>query len=98
MNEYTHVEDHVFGDKIGGRGADYARYVEDTVRPFIELRYGTPRVVGVMGSSLGGLMAFYQVICIRRATTLRRRFRRLAGAVRPAYSDDDRYLPFDVKS
>ena len=61
MNEYTHVEDHVFGDKIGGRGADYARYVEDTVRPFIELRYGTPRVVGVMGSSLGGLMAFYQV-------------------------------------
>ena len=61
MNEYTHVEDHVFGDKVGGRGADYARYVEDTVRPFIELRYGTPRVVGVMGSSLGGLMAFYQV-------------------------------------
>ena len=40
MNEYTHVEDHV-GDKVGGRGADYARYVEDTVRPFIEL--GTRR-------------------------------------------------------
>ena len=46
MNEYTHVEDHVFGDKVGGRGADYARYVEDTVRPFIELRYGTPRWLG----------------------------------------------------
>ena len=40
MNEYTHVEDHVFGDKVGGRGADYARYVEDTVRPFIELGTG----------------------------------------------------------
>ena len=61
MNEYTHVEDEVFGGKVGGKGADYARYVENTVRPFIELRYGTPRVVGVMGSSLGGLMAFYQV-------------------------------------
>ena len=61
MNEYTHVEDSVFGGRVGGRGEDYARYVENRVRPFIELRYGTPKVVGVMGSSLGGLMAFYQV-------------------------------------
>lgn len=56
--EYTAVPDVIGGQPAGGKGLDYADYVEKTVRPFIEAHYGpTPRV-GVMGSSLGGVISY----------------------------------------
>jgi hypothetical protein len=56
--EYTAVVDVVNSQTLGGKGLDYADFVEHTVRPFIEAHYGTPARVGVMGSSLGGLISY----------------------------------------
>ena len=98
MNEYTHVEDHVFGDKVGGE----ALTTRATSRiPFDPLSSPLRDATGgwghglfawwsdgiLPGSSLSGELrlcgvAFWDV---------------WLGLVRPAYSDDDRYLPFDVK-
>ncbi|MBI5487374.1 MAG: alpha/beta hydrolase [Deltaproteobacteria bacterium] len=60
LDEYTPVQDEAGGVPIGGRGDEYADFVEETVRPLIETRYGTPEQVGVLGSSLGGLIAFHE--------------------------------------
>jgi hypothetical protein len=64
MDEYTHVQDDISGGGtpqiVGGDAAAYADYVQLTVRPFIEARYGSPTRVGVMGSSLGGLVSYYE--------------------------------------
>lgn len=46
----------------GGRGDDYADLVQDTVIPFVEARYGTPEVRGVMGSSLGGVISYHHAL------------------------------------
>lgn len=59
MDEYTQVPDFISGQSIGGLGDAYADFLENTVRPFIRLRYGEPGPVGVMGSSLGGLISFH---------------------------------------
>jgi predicted alpha/beta superfamily hydrolase len=59
MDEYTHDQDVIDGTAYGGRGAEYAAFVEDDVRPLIASVYGEPPVVGTMGSSLGGLISFY---------------------------------------
>lgn len=56
--EYTPVLDVVNTQTLGGKGLDYADFVENTVRPFIESRYGTTAHRGVMGSSLGGLISY----------------------------------------
>ena len=56
--EYTPVDDVIGGQPYRSKGLDYADYVEHTVRPFIEAHYGTPARVGVMGSSLGGLISY----------------------------------------
>lgn len=53
--EYTHTPDLGFD----ARGADYARYVVETVRPLVRDAWGEPGRVGVMGSSLGGLISLY---------------------------------------
>jgi len=58
MDEYTHVQDDL-GSPIGGAGDDYADYVELTVRSLIAQHYGEAARVGVMGSSLGGLISFH---------------------------------------
>ncbi len=58
MDEYTHVQDNI-GELVGGRGDDYADYVNTTVRGLIEAQYGEAPKVGVMGSSLGGLISFH---------------------------------------
>lgn len=58
LDEYTHVPDALDGQMIGGLGDDYADYVDGTVRPRMEAAYGAAEVVGTMGSSLGGLIAF----------------------------------------
>ncbi len=62
IDDYTHVTDFIYGDWYGGGGDDYADYVEQTVRPLIEGRYGAAPVVGVMGSSLGGLISLHQAL------------------------------------
>ncbi len=56
--EYTPVQDVINSQTLGGKGLDYADYVEGTVRPFIEARYGKTAHVGVMGSSLGGIISY----------------------------------------
>jgi predicted alpha/beta superfamily hydrolase len=46
-------------EDAGGRGHDYARFVLDEVKPFIDANYRTlpdRRHTGVVGSSLGGLI------------------------------------------
>jgi hypothetical protein len=58
MDEYTHVADWI-PDAVGGRADDYARLVEEEVRPLVRRWYGEPGPVGVMGSSLGGLVSLY---------------------------------------
>ncbi|MBL9100335.1 MAG: hypothetical protein JNL82_05225 [Myxococcales bacterium] len=58
MDEYTHVPDSLQGQVLGGQGDQYADFVENTVRPRMEAAYGAAEVVGTMGSSLGGLIAY----------------------------------------
>lgn len=59
MDEYTHVPDTIAGVEYGGDGDAYAAFVQDTVRPFVRERYGEPGPVGLMGSSLGGLISLH---------------------------------------
>ncbi|MBW2455728.1 MAG: alpha/beta hydrolase [Deltaproteobacteria bacterium] len=58
FDEYTHVQDDI-GGLIGGSGDAYADFVQTTVRGLVAARYGEPNRVGVMGSSLGGLISFH---------------------------------------
>jgi hypothetical protein len=60
--DYTPVADDLGGGPIGGGAAAYADFVHDTVRPFVEARYGPVPTVGLIGSSLGGLVAWYQAL------------------------------------
>jgi predicted alpha/beta superfamily hydrolase len=59
MDEYTHVPDVISGQTLGGKGDAYADFLKNTVRPLIKKQYGEPGPVGVLGSSLGGLIAFH---------------------------------------
>jgi hypothetical protein len=56
MAEYTHVEDTIDGVVYGGRAEDYAVLVQ-SLRADVEDRYGAAARVGLMGSSLGGLVS-----------------------------------------
>ncbi|MFT3770160.1 MAG: alpha/beta hydrolase-fold protein [Minicystis sp.] len=58
MDEYTHVTDVISGGTVGGKADDYADFLQHTVRPLVQKQYGEPGPVGVMGSSLGGLISF----------------------------------------
>ncbi len=59
MDEYTHVPDVIGGQSLGGKGDAYADFLASTVRPLIKKHYGEPGPVGVLGSSLGGLICFH---------------------------------------
>ncbi len=59
MDEYTPVEDILDGTVYGGDGDVYAAFVQETVRPLAARTWGEPAQVGVMGSSLGGLISFH---------------------------------------
>lgn len=59
MEEYTHVEDLLDGEPYGGWGDRYAAFLQDDVRPLVAATWGEPPTVGVMGSSLGGLVSFH---------------------------------------
>ena len=61
MNEYTHVQDDI-GGLVGGGGDAYADFVQNTVRGLVTARYGEPSTIGVMGSSLGGLISFHMAL------------------------------------
>lgn len=59
VEEYTPTRD--YRDR-GGRAHDYLRSVVEELKPFIDLNYHTrtePHSTGIMGSSLGGLLALY---------------------------------------
>jgi predicted alpha/beta superfamily hydrolase len=60
MDEYTHVQDDIDGTGalVGGKADAYADLLQNTVRPLVKGHYGEPGPVGVMGSSLGGLISF----------------------------------------
>jgi predicted alpha/beta superfamily hydrolase len=60
MDEYSPDRD--AKRNAGGRGADYARFVVDEVKPFIDRTYRTRpgrADTGIAGSSLGGLISLY---------------------------------------
>ena len=61
IDEYTHVTDVIdgSGQSIGGLGDAYADFLEGAVRPLVASHYGEPKVIGTMGSSLGGLISFH---------------------------------------
>jgi hypothetical protein len=59
MDEYTHVEDVIGGEFVGGAADAYADLVVGTVLSLVEGRYGAPERRGIMGSSLGGLVSFH---------------------------------------
>jgi hypothetical protein len=59
FEEYTAFVDRVGGDERGGAAADYLAWIEETVRPLVREQYGEPARVGMMGSSLGGLLVLY---------------------------------------
>lgn len=59
ISEYTHTTDYLHDTTYGGLGAEYAALQEETIRPLMESAYGEAATVGVMGSSLGGLISLY---------------------------------------
>lgn len=62
MDEYTQVEDLLDGQTVGGRASEYADFLVDGVMPFVEARYPVASEaadIGVLGSSLGGLVSLY---------------------------------------
>ena len=59
MVEYTHVDDSFDGITYVAQGDRYAKFVEESVRPFIEKTFRTTGKNGLMGSSLGGLISLY---------------------------------------
>ncbi len=62
FDEYTPVTDVIGGEEVGGRADEYADFLVDGIKPFIEARYpvaSDPAGVATMGSSLGGLVSLY---------------------------------------
>jgi predicted alpha/beta superfamily hydrolase len=59
MDEYTHVADVLSGNSTGGEGDAYVAFLESEVRSLIASVYGEPGRIGVMGSSLGGLISLH---------------------------------------
>lgn len=58
FEEYAHSRDRIDGNEHGGRGDAYADFVNLSLRPFIESRYGKARRAGLLGSSMGGLISY----------------------------------------
>jgi len=62
MDEYTHVQDIISGQPIGGSGEAYYGLVRTRVMPLVEGHYRVrtgPENTWAMGSSLGGLISLY---------------------------------------
>ena len=59
VDEYTHVTDLIDGNSVGGLGDAHSELLQLAVRPLIAQHYGEPRKVGLLGSSLGGLISLH---------------------------------------
>jgi predicted alpha/beta superfamily hydrolase len=59
MDEYTQATDTIHGTVYGGEADAYLDLIDEVVRPLAESAYGSADVVGIMGSSLGGLVSLY---------------------------------------
>ncbi len=62
MNEYSPWNHPRFGE---GEGAEYIRFIVETLKPFIDQHYRTlpgREFTGIMGSSMGRLISLYAVI------------------------------------
>ena len=62
LNEYTPWPNPQYG---GGEGAQYVKFIVETLKPFIDDNYRTRQErehTGIMGSSLGGLISMYAAI------------------------------------
>jgi predicted alpha/beta superfamily hydrolase len=62
MDEYTHTQDRVGGQLVGGKAADYADFLLRDIKPLINGMYRTRphyRQNALMGSSLGGLISLW---------------------------------------
>jgi predicted alpha/beta superfamily hydrolase len=60
FDEYTHVVDDIgLSAPVGGAADAYAALVDGAVRTLVAQHYREPPVVGVMGSSLGGLVSLH---------------------------------------
>lgn len=83
MNEYTPDRDESRG--TGGRASDYARFLVEEVKPFIDQTYRTKpgrAHAGVAGSSLGGLVSLS--ICMEYPQTFS-----MCGVISPALMWND---------
>ena len=60
MEDYAHTGDYLEDlGSVEAKGALYAAFVVERVKPLIETRYPTGAIAGVMGSSMGGLISLY---------------------------------------
>jgi len=92
MNEYTPVKDVRL--KLGGKGARYARFVAEELKPFIDTTYRTRpgrETTAVIGSSLGGLIAMEMTLNHPEVFGL-------CGAISPSGWWANKQLLADVKS
>ena len=62
LSEYAFADEDLsavgYGN-IQAKGGDYAKFVHETVRPFIETQFKVTNKAGLMGSSMGGLISLY---------------------------------------
>ena len=62
FGEYTHVQETVEGQRLGGDGAKYGEFLVQELKPLIDARYRTRperEHTAILGSSLGGLISYY---------------------------------------
>ena len=62
LSEYSFVDEDLSSVGYGNvtaRGDEYAKFVHETVRPFIESKFNVTEKAGLMGSSMGGLISLY---------------------------------------
>lgn len=55
LAEYAHTNDDIRDLSVTSRGEDYRVLLSELIRPHVEQVYGTPPIVGLMGSSMGGV-------------------------------------------
>ena len=62
LSEYAFADEDLSSVNYGyveAKGQDYAKFVHETIRPFMEARFALTGKTGLMGSSMGGLISLY---------------------------------------